>query len=84
MPNRVALVTGSSRGIGKATALALARAGHDIVVASPELELNEVAAAAVREIGRRAITVNLDLCSLPSIKESSASPTRNSAASTCW
>lgn len=70
MPNRVALVTGSSRGIGKATALALARAGHDIVVASPELELNEEAAAAIRALGCRAITVNLDLCSLPSIKES--------------
>jgi 3-oxoacyl-[acyl-carrier protein] reductase len=70
MANRIALVTGSSRGIGRATALALAREGNDIVVASPELELNEEVAAEIRGLGRKAITVNLDLCSLPSIKES--------------
>lgn len=70
MANRIALVTGSSRGIGRATALALAREGNDIVVASPELELNEQVAAEIRELGRKAITVNLDLCSVPSIKES--------------
>ncbi|MCL4401552.1 MAG: 3-oxoacyl-[acyl-carrier-protein] reductase [Acidobacteria bacterium] len=70
MPNRVALVTGSSRGIGRATALALAKAGHDIVVASPELELNEQVAAEIRALDRKALTVNLDLCALASIKES--------------
>jgi 3-oxoacyl-[acyl-carrier protein] reductase len=70
MGNRTALVTGSSRGIGRATALALARDGKDIVVASPELELNEQVAEEVRALGRKALTVNLDLCSPSSIKES--------------
>lgn len=69
MPERTALVTGSSRGIGRATALALAKDGKDIVVASPELELNEQVAAEIRALGRKAITVNLDLCSQTSIKE---------------
>ncbi|HWQ52999.1 MAG TPA: 3-oxoacyl-[acyl-carrier-protein] reductase [Bryobacteraceae bacterium] len=72
MANRTALVTGSSRGIGRATALALARDGNDIVVASPELELNEQVAAEIRTLGRKAITVDLNLCSLPSIKDSFA------------
>ena len=72
MANRTALVTGSSRGIGRATALALAGEGNDIVVASPELELNEQVAAEVRALGRKALTVNLDLSSPPSIKESFA------------
>jgi 3-oxoacyl-[acyl-carrier protein] reductase len=69
MSVRVALVTGSSRGIGRATALALARVGHDIVVASPELEKNEEVAAEIRALGRQALTVNLDLCSHASVKE---------------
>ncbi len=72
MSVRVALVTGSSRGIGRATALALACAGHDIVVASPELEKNEEVAAEIRALNRKALTANLDLCSLPSIKETFA------------
>ena len=35
MSNRVAFVTGASRGIGRAIALTLCRAGFEIVVASP-------------------------------------------------
>jgi 3-oxoacyl-[acyl-carrier protein] reductase len=72
MINRVAFVTGSSRGIGRAAALALCRAGFDIVVASPELEKNEEAAAEIRACGRKAMTCNLDLTSLDSIKDSFA------------
>ena len=72
MSVRVALVTGSSRGIGRATALALACAGHDIVVASPEVEKNEEVAAEIRALNRKALTANLDLCSLPSVKETFA------------
>lgn len=72
MSQRTALVTGSSRGIGRATALALAKEGKDIVVASPELDLNEQVAAEIRALGRKALTVNLDLCSQLSIKEAFA------------
>lgn len=69
MLNRVAVVTGASRGIGRATALALCRAGFEIVVASPEVEKNEEVAAEIRNCNRNALTVNLDLASLESIRE---------------
>jgi len=69
MLNRVAVVTGGSRGIGRATALALCRAGFEIVVASPEVEKNEEVAEAIRACSGRAMTVNLDLGSMESVKE---------------
>ncbi|MFN4119998.1 SDR family oxidoreductase [Acidovorax sp.] len=59
---RVAIVTGSSRGIGAATALRLARDGHAVVV---NYEKNrDLAAAVVRDIestGGRAIAVQADV-----------------------
>ena len=64
MFNRVAFVTGASRGIGRAIALTLCRAGFDIVVASPEIEKNEEVAAEIRACSGEAMTVNLDVTSL--------------------
>ena len=72
MSNRVAFVTGASRGIGRATALALSQAGCDIVVASFEVEKNEEVAAEIRAAGGNAATSNLNLTSLDSIRNSFA------------
>jgi 3-oxoacyl-[acyl-carrier protein] reductase len=72
MFNRSAFVTGASRGIGRATSLALCRAGFDVVVASPEAEKNEEVAAEIRACNANAMVVNLDLRSLDSIKEAFA------------
>jgi 3-oxoacyl-[acyl-carrier protein] reductase len=68
MNNRVAFITGASRGIGRATALRLCQSGFQIVVASPELENNELVAAEVRAAGGTAITLDFNLTALDSIK----------------
>jgi 3-oxoacyl-[acyl-carrier protein] reductase len=57
-----AIVTGGSRGIGKAIALALANAGCEVVVnyLSKEAEANATADA-IRRLGRRAVAVQADV-----------------------
>ena len=72
MSNRVAFVTGASRGIGRAIALTLCRANFDIVVASPEIERNEQVAEEIRACSGEAMTLNLDVTSPESVKEAFA------------
>jgi len=72
MFNRTAFVTGASRGIGRATALALCRAGFDLVVASPEVEKNEEVAAEIRACSGKALAINMNVASLDSIKQAFA------------
>ena len=72
MFNRVAFVTGASRGIGRAIALTLCRADFDIVVASPEIENNEQVAEEIRACSGEAMTLNLDVTSPESVKEAFA------------
>jgi len=67
MFNRVAFVTGASRGIGREIALTLCRAGFDIAVASPEIENNEAVAEKIRMCSGQALTVNFNLMSYDSI-----------------
>ena len=68
MSQRVALVTGASRGIGRAIALTLCRGGFDVVAASPQIEQNEPFAEEIRAANGAAMTVNLDVTSPESIK----------------
>jgi 3-oxoacyl-[acyl-carrier protein] reductase len=59
---RIALVTGGSRGIGKAIALALAAAGADVAVNYRERELEARGVVeAIAKLGRRALAVNADV-----------------------
>lgn len=62
LTGKVALITGASRGIGRASALALARAGADIIVnyITSQSAANEVASQ-VTEMGRRAAVVKADV-----------------------
>ncbi|WP_407555190.1 3-oxoacyl-ACP reductase family protein [Streptomyces sp. Pv4-95] len=58
----VALVTGASRGIGRACALALARAGHDVAVHHhTRTDAAEAVATEITSMGRRAIVVRGDV-----------------------
>lgn len=59
--DRVAVVTGSGRGIGRGIAIALAEAGADVVVTSRRAEDVHEVAERVRETGRRALEVPGDL-----------------------
>jgi 7-alpha-hydroxysteroid dehydrogenase len=65
---RVAIVTGASRGIGAATALALAGAGADVVVSARNAEdLSALAAKVESDTGKRAVAVPADLNDLDSL-----------------
>jgi len=55
---KVVVVTGGSKGLGRAMALGFAEAGADVVVASRKLEPCEAVAAEVRALGRRALAVS--------------------------
>ena len=59
--NRTALVTGALTGIGRATALALAREGADLVVSSRHAEAGAALAGELRELGAQAEFVAADV-----------------------
>jgi NAD(P)-dependent dehydrogenase (short-subunit alcohol dehydrogenase family) len=61
LDGRVAIVTGSGTGIGRATAQVLAENGADLVLAARRAELLEQTAASIRDLGRRALVVPTDV-----------------------
>jgi 3-oxoacyl-[acyl-carrier protein] reductase len=69
MNNRIAMVTGAGRGIGRACALELAKAGMKIALAARQTDKLEEAAAEIRAGGGEAFVVSLDLTAQDSIKE---------------
>ncbi|MBV9505708.1 MAG: 3-oxoacyl-[acyl-carrier-protein] reductase [Acidobacteriia bacterium] len=70
MSNRVALVTGASRGIGRAVTLGLCRAGLDVIAASTSIEGSAEFAEAMSAAEANPMCLNVDLGSSESIKES--------------
>lgn len=56
LSNKVAIVTGAGRGIGRATALALAKEGVNLVLADMRAQEIEAVSNEVRRIGREVIT----------------------------
>ena len=58
---RAAIVTGAGRGIGAATALLLAEAGADVVLASRTVEQLEAVAKEIDGLGRRAVVAPMDV-----------------------
>ncbi|MFT4100569.1 MAG: glucose 1-dehydrogenase [Burkholderiaceae bacterium] len=58
LTGKVALVTGGSRGMGRAMTLAFAAHGADVIIASRKLDACEQVAAEVRAMGRQALAVS--------------------------
>ena len=61
LTDRVAIVTGAGKGIGRGIAIAFAEAGADVVLAARTPEDLEETAKVVRERGRRALSVPTDV-----------------------
>ena len=72
MTNRTALITGASRGIGRACATSLAAAGARVALAARNVEALEELAERLRAEGHQAFAVALDLSNADSIKEAAA------------
>ena len=58
LDDKVAVITGASKGLGRAMALGFAESGADVVVASRKLDECEKVAEEVRALGRRALAVS--------------------------
>ncbi len=68
LSGQVALVTGTSRGLGQYFGRALARAGADLIITSRKVDSLAAFQAEVEGIGRRAVPVELDVTSYESIR----------------
>jgi len=68
LEGKIALVTGGSRGIGRAAAIGLAKAGADVAVASRSLPDLEEVADEVRGLGRKSLAVSAHIGRVEQIK----------------
>jgi len=72
LSGRVAIVTGTSRGLGQYMARALAKAGADLVLTSRTRESLLAFEGEIKGLGRRAVSVGLDVRNLESIERMAA------------
>jgi NAD(P)-dependent dehydrogenase (short-subunit alcohol dehydrogenase family) len=72
LSGQVALVTGTSRGLGQYFARALARAGADLVLTSRKRDSLAEFEAEIHALGRRAVSLELDVRDEASIKRMAA------------
>ena len=70
LADRVVLVTGASRGIGRACALACAGAGADVIVGVRNPSDGSALTKEIEAQGRRALAVPIDLTDLPGVRAS--------------
>ena len=68
LSGKVAIVTGTSRGLGQYFATALARAGADLVITSRKLSALTEFKKEIESLGRKALPVQLDVLSQSDIE----------------
>jgi NAD(P)-dependent dehydrogenase (short-subunit alcohol dehydrogenase family) len=69
LEDRIALVTGASSGLGRATAIALARAGADVAIVARSKEELDSVRGEITKSGRRALALPVDLASVDDTTE---------------
>lgn len=69
LTGRIAIVTGTSRGLGQYMARALAKSGADIVLTSRHRDSLQAFETEIKSLGRRAVSLPLDVCDKSSIDQ---------------
>ena len=64
LADRIAIITGAARGIGRAVALGFAREGASVVVADLRTELAEQTVGEIAAAGGRALAIEVDVANL--------------------
>ena len=70
LSGKVAIVTGGGRGIGKAIALGLAEHGAEVVLSSRTQTQIEQVAQEIRNLGRKALPIAVDLTKMSDLRPS--------------
>ncbi|WP_186429333.1 3-oxoacyl-[acyl-carrier-protein] reductase [Clostridium sp. BSD9I1] len=69
LQSKVALITGSGKGIGKAIAIMLASAGADIIINDISMKDAEETAAEIKAMGRKVMTSNANVCAREQVEQ---------------
>lgn len=72
LEGQAAIVTGGGQGIGRGIAVALATPGVDVAIFDVNVKAAEEAAAAIREQGRRALALEVDVTDLARVEAATA------------
>ncbi len=84
LDGKVAVITGSGRGIGEGLALGLAEAGADIVLAARRTEEIEEVAEKVRALGRKALPVTTDVMFIEQVETLAKTAFSELGRLDCW
>lgn len=69
LPDKIAIVTGASKGIGRAIGLRLAKEGANVVIADVDKDEGEKVAQMIREMGRDCLAVKCDVSNVQEVED---------------